>query len=78
MPPFEGCLRPIEAWTELRTTDRRTYWQGLAWAGGGFVGKGGHRCGPLPGKGPVLRAAQEARQRHKGKASMFPTYIHSM
>lgn len=42
VPPFRGCLRPIEAWTELRTrTDRRTYWQGLAWAGGGLVGNGG-------------------------------------
>lgn len=39
-PQSGGCVRPIEAWTELRTrTDRRTDWRGLAWAGGGCVGK---------------------------------------
>lgn len=42
-------------------------WQGLAWAGGGLVGRGGHRCDPLPGKGPVLRGARRTAATHRSE-----------
>lgn len=67
-----GCIRPIKAWTELRVrTDRQTNWRGVAWAGGGYVGKGGIAHRPLPGNYPVLRGARRTAATH-GRSEHVP------
>ena len=60
--PGWGCVRPIEAWTELRTrTDRRTNWWALARGGGGCMGKGA-ALEPPSQQGPRARG----RTTHSG------------
>lgn len=62
-PRSGDCVRPIEAWTELRTrTDRRTDGWVLAWAGRWWLREAGASPQPLSGKRP--RA--EGRATHSG------------
>lgn len=69
--PGWGCIRPIEAWTELRTrTDRRTNWRALARAVVAAWGRRQRRS-PLPSKGPVLRGTRRTAATH-GRSEHVP------
>lgn len=79
--PGWGCVRPIKAWTELRTrTDRRTNWWALAQGGGGCMGKGAALEPPsqegLRAKGRTTHSGDTRRSEHVPNIyTFYVTYI---